>query len=249
MFRFQESLKYYEDANGFVYKRVNENDKTAYFDCINEPRCLVAARVYKQTQQFRMFGNHIEACPPDEKVKMKIHFEEYLKKAVVDVENAALSVLNVYKQAAEVRYKGIWLPENHRTNFLVVLRRIRSYQKATVGKPKKSRKGQPQAQKCDVATSPMMAADTQHQNAVVLSPPSISSSESVSGNKNRSMATTSGTSCDAATSPMVSNRSTSPSVEVESETSPKPMNDSAALTVLSPPENEIDSAKSKKVNI
>lgn len=74
-FLHKESLRYFEDDNGFVYKRVNGNDKTVYLDCINEPRCLVSARFYKEKKQFRVLGNHIEACPPDEKVKMKIHFE------------------------------------------------------------------------------------------------------------------------------------------------------------------------------
>lgn len=83
-------------------------------------KMIASARFYKQTKQFRMFGNHSELCPPDEKVKMKIHFEEFLKKSVIEEGNAGISVLNIYKQAAEQRYKGIWLPENHRYQFSIL---------------------------------------------------------------------------------------------------------------------------------
>lgn len=144
-------MKYFEDDQGFVYKRINENEKTVYFDCFNEPRCLVAARFYKSAQQFRLLGNHAEFCPPDEKVKTKIHFEEFLKKDIVKKENAAVSALNVYKRAVENRYDGIWLPENHRQSFLPVLRRIRNYQKADDAKANKSKRGAIEAH--DVATS------------------------------------------------------------------------------------------------
>lgn len=147
-----ESCKYFEDENGFVYKRVNENEKTVYLDCLNEPRCLAAARFYKKAKQFRLFGNHVaEICPPDGKMKTKIHFEEFLKKDVIEVENAAVSVLNVYKRAVENRYHGIWLPENHRQSFLPVLRRLRNYQKNNDGQPKKSKRGA--IKTCDAATS------------------------------------------------------------------------------------------------
>lgn len=149
-----ESLKYFEDEDGFVYKRVNENEKTVYMDCLNEPRCLVAAKYYKRAKQFKILGNHnVEICPPDEKMKMKIHFEEFLKKDVIQKENTSISVLNVYKQAVETRYKGIWLPQDHRQKFLPVLRRIRDYQKTNVGKPKKSKRDA--INSCDAATSPM----------------------------------------------------------------------------------------------
>lgn len=122
-------------------------------DCLNEPRCLAAARFYKGAKQFRLFGNHAtEICPPDEKMKTKIHFEEFLKKDVVAKENVAVSALNVYKRAVENRYNGIWLPENHRQSFLPVLRRIRNYQKPNDAKPKKSKCGANGT--CDVATSP-----------------------------------------------------------------------------------------------
>lgn len=131
------SDKYFEDERGFVYKRVNQNETTVYLDCVNEPRCLVAARFYKKSKEFRLFGNHLaEICPPDQKMKTKIHFEEFLKKEIERSENASVSVLNVYKQAIENRYNGIWLSENHRQNFLPVLRRIRNYLKTIDGKAK-----------------------------------------------------------------------------------------------------------------
>lgn len=120
---------------------------------MNEPRCLAAARFYKKAKQFRLFGNHAaEICPPDDKIKTKIHFEEFLKRDVVGKENAAVSALNVYKRAVEDRYKGLWLPENHRQTFLPVLRRIRSYQKTNDDKPKKSKRGAIKTR--DSATSP-----------------------------------------------------------------------------------------------
>lgn len=148
----KESTKYFEDEDGFVYKKVNENEKTVYFDCLNEPRCLVAARLYKQAKSLKMFGNHSKFCPPDSKMKMKIHFEEFLRKDVLEGQNVAVSVLNLYKRAIEERYKGIWLPENHRTNFLPVLRRLRNYHKT---KPlKKSNLAAPKSK--DVATSPIV---------------------------------------------------------------------------------------------
>lgn len=134
---------------------MNENQKTVYLDCLNEPQCPAAARFYKDANQFRLFGNHAaQTCPPDGKMKMKIHFEEFLKNDVVREENAAVSVLNVYKQAVEHRYNGIWLPENHRSSFLAILRRIRDNQKAGHGKTKKSKRGVIDA--CDAATSSSM---------------------------------------------------------------------------------------------
>lgn len=156
-----ESTKYFENDDGFIFKKVNENEKTVYFDCLNEPRCLVAARLYKQAKSLKMFGNHSEFCPPDSKMKMKIHFEEFLRKDVLEDKNAAVTVLNLYKRAIEERYKGIWLPQNHRTDFLSVLRRLRNYHKT---KPtKKSNLVEPKCK--DVATSPIA------QNPVGISNP------------------------------------------------------------------------------
>lgn len=132
----KESAKYFEDGEGFVYKKVNENAKTVYYDCLNEPRCLVAARFYKQAKTLRLFGNHSEDCPLDSKIKMKIHFEEFLKKDVLAAESRTISVLNIYKRAVEERYSNIWLPINHQSDFLPVLRRLRNYHKGKPNKPK-----------------------------------------------------------------------------------------------------------------
>lgn len=100
---------------------------------------LVAARFYKKTKQFHLLGNHFaEICPPDQKMKTKTHFEEFLKKEIERSENASISALNVYKKAIENRYSGIWLPQNHRQNFLPVLRRIRNYSKTNGGKGKRA---------------------------------------------------------------------------------------------------------------
>lgn len=181
MFFFNiESTKFFEDQNGFIYKKVNENEKTVYYDCFNEPRCLLAARYYKQSKALKMFGTHSECCPPDAKMKMKmkIHFEEFLKKDVLANENAAVSVLNVYKRAIDDRYKGIWLPINHRSDFLPVLRRLRSYNK---NKPKKSNRGLPPSKK-DAATSPIgtpiRTPIGTHQVAIATAPAGIMVSKS-----------------------------------------------------------------------
>lgn len=246
-FLHKESLKYFEDDKGFVYKRVNSNDKTVYLDCINEPRCLVAARFYKQSKQFRVLGNHFEECAPDEKVKMKIHFEEFLKKSVIEEENAAISVLNLYKRAAEERYKGIWFPENHRTNFLLVLRRIRSNRKTTHDKPKNSKRTQ--TQKCDVATSPILV-DIQEQAAALPSPTAICLNESENANAKASTPSTSGSICDKATSPMLPNGFTPRSIEVQNDPTLDTINDdSTPLIVFSPVGNESCSVAAEKINI
>lgn len=182
VFSKTESLKYFEDERGFVYKRVNENEKTVYLDCLNEPRCLAAARFYKEAKEFRLFGNHCaEICPPDGKMKIKIHFEEFLKKDVIEKENAAVSVLNVYKRAVEYRYMGIWLPENHRQTFLTVLRRIRNYQKVNDGKLKKSKRAE--IQTCDAGTSLVTNfSPTQVENPMA-SPVATTSAQSDNNNK------------------------------------------------------------------
>lgn len=198
-----ESAKFFEDEDGFIYKKVNENEKTVYFDCLNEPRCLLAARYYKQTKALRMFGNHSEYCPPDAKTKMKIHFEEYLKKAVLADENAAASVLNIYKRAIDERYKDIWLPTNHRSDFLPVMRRLRNYNKT---KPKNSNRSK--ASKKDAATSPI-GPQIQNQVAIATVPTEIVVSKSpvpINAAQNdlptTSTAETGGIMCDMATSPM-----------------------------------------------
>lgn len=171
-FSYKESSKYFEDENGFVYKKVNENEKTVYFDCFNAPRCLVASRYYKQTSALRLFGNHSEFCPPDSKIKMTIHFEEQLKKDVLAEENAAVSVLNVYKRAIEERYESIWLPPNHQKTFLLVLRRLRDYNKT---KPKKS-KGVVMGTK-NAATSPVGSQTPANQTITPANSANAKSSE------------------------------------------------------------------------
>lgn len=139
---------------------MNENNKTVYYDCLNEPQCLLSARFYKITKTVRMFGNHADICPSDSKAKMKIHFEEFLKKDVLAVENVAISALNLYKRAVEQRYSGIWLPENHRTVFLPILRRLRNNNRA------KPQKLNVLAKKKDSATSPIvLSVENQVANA------------------------------------------------------------------------------------
>lgn len=198
----KESTKYFEDGEGFVYKKVNENEKTVYYDCLNEPRCLVAARFYKRAKAVQMFGNHSEWCPPDSKMKMKIHFEEFLKRDVLDIENAAVSVLNLYKRAIEERYKSIWLPENHRTKFLPVLRRLRNYHKA---KPEKSGCAEPKSK--DAACSPI-GPPNQIQVGALITPSSRSKTPIPLNRHSNCKATTSkdqsgaAMSSDMATSPM-----------------------------------------------
>lgn len=86
-------------------------------------------------------------------MKTKIHFEEFLKKDVLREENVAVSVLNVYKQAIENRYNGIWLPENHRSSFLAILRRIRSHQKPVDAKTNNSKRGAIEACENSTATA------------------------------------------------------------------------------------------------
>lgn len=113
----KESSKYFEDADGFVFKKVNENERTVYFDCYNEPQCLISARFYKNSNAVRMFGNHGDICPPDAKIKMKIHFEEFLKREMIAEENAAVSALNIYKRAIGERYKGIGYQKTIARNF------------------------------------------------------------------------------------------------------------------------------------
>lgn len=163
-FSIIESLKYFE-VDGFVYKKVNENGTTVYLDCLNQPNCLVAARFYKKEKQFRLLGNHdVDICPPDDKMKTKIHFEEFLKKHVLEKGNAEVSVLNIYKRVVEDRYKGLWLPENHRQNFLVVLRRIRNSKKNIDGKLKLVKNDE--LKKCDVATSPIVDLSSTETNTL-----------------------------------------------------------------------------------
>lgn len=110
---------------------MNENGATVYFDCLNKPQCLASAKFYKKNKKFELFFQHAaDTCPPDDRMKTKVHFEEFLKKNVVKKENSNVSVLNLYKRAVNDRYKGLWVPENHRRDFLPVLRRLRNSKKS-----------------------------------------------------------------------------------------------------------------------
>lgn len=76
-----DSSKFFEDESGFVYKRVNENERIIYLNCLNDPLCLAAARYYKNAKQFRLFGNHnTMICPPDDKEKPKSTSKSFWKK-------------------------------------------------------------------------------------------------------------------------------------------------------------------------
>lgn len=149
-----ESTKFFE-VNGFVYKKVNGNDKTVYLDCLNKPHCSAVARFYKKSKSIRLLGDHaIDICPPDDKIKRMIHFEEFLKKYVLEKVNATHSILNLYKRVARVRYEGLWLPEDHRQKFLPILRRLRNSKKSIANKPKQPKNGT--KNKCEAATSPIV---------------------------------------------------------------------------------------------
>lgn len=155
-FCFADSVKYYRDLNGFVYKKSGENQKTVYLDCLRQPNCVAGARYYKDSRELVIFSTHSDE-KPDEHLVFKIAFEENLKKEVCKSENAKVSVLNLYKHALGTQFKGIWLPTNHRSLFLVKLRRTRRYEKE---KPKvASRKtviNRASVLMADVATSPTM---------------------------------------------------------------------------------------------
>lgn len=169
-------MKYFEDTCGFIYKRVNENEKTVYLDCYNAPTCLAAAKFYKKNKEFRLYGNHADFCPPDVKVKTKIHFEAFLKKNVTADENVGVSVLNIYKKAVKHRYEGLWLPENHRQTFLPVLRRIRGYQKT---KPKNSKPAEIESSHASPSPLPNLSP-LQNENSTELT---AISAENDSGNE------------------------------------------------------------------
>lgn len=134
----KESTKYFEDGEGFVYKKVNENEneKTVYYDC-----------------------------------------------------------------AIEERYKSIWLPENHRTKFLPVLRRLRNYHKV---KPEKSGCAEPKSK--DAACSPIVPPNQIQVGALIT--PSLRSKTPIPLNRHSNCkATTSKDQCGAA---MSSDMATSP---------------------------------------
>lgn len=143
-------MKYYRDNEGFIYKKSGEKAQTLYLDCFNEPQCTAGARFSKQTQEIKKIGTHTDE-KPTEHVVMKIAFEANLKNEARKVENAGVSVLNLYKRAISVN-EGIWLPTNHKPIFLTKLRRIRKYEKE---KEKHGQRRPPAPATVDAATSPM----------------------------------------------------------------------------------------------
>lgn len=70
------------------------------------------------------------------------------------VDFAKISVLNLYKNALATKFKGIWLPTNHKSTFLAKLRRVRKYEKEkkTMTMTKTSRAG---TLTLDASTSPI----------------------------------------------------------------------------------------------
>lgn len=145
-----ESDKYYRDDDGFIYKKSGENPQTLYLDCFNEPQCIAGARFSKQTGQITKIATDSDE-KPTEHVALKIAFEVALKNEVRKVENASVSILNLYKRAIAAN-KGIWLPTNHKAEFLAKLRRIRKYEKE---KAKTENRQRRQPEFVDAATSPM----------------------------------------------------------------------------------------------
>lgn len=104
-------------------------------DCFNEPRCLAGARFYKGNGRVEKLGTHSDE-KPNENVMLRIHFEALLKKQARSAQHANRSVLNLYKAALAVNYKGILLPSDHKTSFLAKLRRIRKYELEKQRNPK-----------------------------------------------------------------------------------------------------------------
>ncbi|XP_031636858.1 mucin-17-like [Contarinia nasturtii] len=121
------SEKYYRCDDEFVYQKSGENAQTIYLDCMNEPGCIAGARFYKKDRRVEKFGTHSDE-KPNESVIMRIQFEAFLKKQARSAQYAGQSVLNLYKAALAVQFKGIWLPNDHKASFLTKLRRIRKYE-------------------------------------------------------------------------------------------------------------------------
>lgn len=155
MFHILESVKYYRDFEGFVYKKSGENTKTIYLDCLRQPNCIAGARYYKDSRELVRFSDHSDE-KPDVHLVHKIGFEEHLKNEVCKSENAKMSVLNLYKRAKNAQFKGVWLPPDHQTLFLAKLRRMRNYEKKEKPKTKNQQNliDRARVQMVDVATSP-----------------------------------------------------------------------------------------------
>lgn len=172
-------MKYYRDNNGFIYTKSGENTQTVYLDCFNSPNCLAGARFTKQTGVFTQLASHSDEIP-SENIVLKIMFEANLKNEVRKVENAEISVLNLYKRAIVIS-KGIWLPINHKSIFLEKLRRIRKYEKEKGKKvnvrPQIGAKLKPAT--ADATTSPMSSkklttATEIHRTPIIATTKSVS---------------------------------------------------------------------------
>lgn len=124
---FLDSEKYYRSDDNFVYKKSGESPVTIFFDCLNEPKCIAGARLNKRTGLVETFGTHSDE-KPDENEVMRIQLEAYLKKQARSAQHVGQSVLYLYKDALAKNFKGIWLPNDHKSNFLAKLRRIRKYE-------------------------------------------------------------------------------------------------------------------------
>lgn len=145
------SSSYYRDSNGFIYKKATSNETTIYLNCLRQPDCLVSMRYSKQTKEAKLLGNHSD-LPPDDHVFYKIAFEAHMKEKVKDSKNAHITPLNLYKNALRLEFKGIWLPDGHKSQFLEKLRRTKKYYKTKV--PLRKR-----VYSVDVSTSPIEFVD------------------------------------------------------------------------------------------
>lgn len=128
-------MKYYRGEDGFVYQKCGENGQTVYLDCMNEPGCTAGARLYKGTGRVETLGTHSDE-KPNENVIMRIQFEAFLKMQAQSAQHSGQSVLNLYKNALDINFKGIWLPSDHKGLFLAKLRRIRKYELQKQRNPK-----------------------------------------------------------------------------------------------------------------
>lgn len=170
---FLDSEKYYRGDDDFIYQKSGENAQTIYLDCLNEPGCIAGARFYKQDRRVEKFGTHSDE-KPNENMVMRIHFEAFLKKQARSAQHAGQSVLNLYKAALAVNFKGIWLPSDHKVSFLTKLRRIRKYEVEKKNKPKICR-ARATVLTVDTATSPFTPNSIAQANVL---PPDIPSQRS-----------------------------------------------------------------------
>lgn len=79
-------------------KKSGENQQTLYLDCMNEPQCVAGAKYSKRTGEIMKISTHSDD-KPSEHIVLKIAFEASLKNEVRKVQNAGVSVLNLYKRA------------------------------------------------------------------------------------------------------------------------------------------------------